>query len=284
MPHDIDFFDLAMEPGCTVNHIRVFARLRGFTEWRRGHKDYGWAWPSGETLASECGIGRRTVVRCLQWLAERGHIRSVARYDEAGHRTSNGYWMLTRDPTATPTTTQKRRKPKCHQTGTQADPGLSASGDTQAGFDLGVSGGTQAAPPKCQKRPRLSATMRGTGVPPGVPIGESPNGDSPEEPARNGNGKRRETHLTPYGDDWTARYGGEPPWGILAKCLTKPHQQLGERVLRPRWQEYLLRTEPAYVSVPKFVSTLGSYDPEAPRLSPRNARNRLALAQWRPSE
>lgn len=145
MSNDLAFYDLSMEPGCTINHIRVYARLRGYAEWRRSHPDYGWAWPSIATLAAEVAISARTVIRCLHWLSARGHLRAEARYDEAGYRTSNRYWMLGREPPAPAASLSDK-------IGTKAPPRLSA----------------KKRPPKCQKAPLLSATMVGT-----VPIPET---------------------------------------------------------------------------------------------------------------
>lgn len=263
MANDLDFFDLAMQPGCTINHVRVFARLRGFTRWDRKDPDYGWAWPAIDTLAGACEISRSTTLRCLKWLTEHRYIKPVSRYGTDGHRTSNAYWMLGRDIDAAPAPTRSRRGRLGVTGDTKADPGLSV----------------KSAEPKCQNTPGLSVTQGDT-----LTTSENDNtlettsgADAPGKP-------KRETWLTPYGDAWIARYGGEPPYKVMAKYLAKLHTDLGAPVLLPRWVSYLARTEPAYVSVPKFCATHGSYNGHAPDLTPRNARNRLALSTWTPDD
>lgn len=97
---------------------------------------------------------------------------------------------------------------------------------------------------------------------------------------------RPATWLTPYADDWTARYGGPPPFGQLAK-LRPAEIALGPEVARQAWRTYLVRTEAQFVNIPKFVSTIGVYSGSKPTLTgaerlTTEERSRIALANWVP--
>lgn len=55
---------------------------------------------------------------------------------------------------------------------------------------------------------------------------------------------------------WRRRYGGEPPWGRIAKQL-RPVST--ENDLIPRFSAYLAATDARYVNLLKFVETFGSW-------------------------
>lgn len=75
--------------------------------------------------------------------------------------------------------------------------------------------------------------------------------------------KRPDTWLTPYGQDWTEAYGGEPAWGELATYLRPLDEKHGLAHVRPRWCRYLAETEARFASPARFAKTFGAWDPAA---------------------
>jgi hypothetical protein len=69
----------------------------------------------------------------------------------------------------------------------------------------------------------------------------------------------RETWLTPYMEAWTNVYGGEPNAGLLAKSIRPLHDKHGQDLTLVAWRSYLAATEAAYVSLPKFSATFGTW-------------------------
>lgn len=91
---------------------------------------------------------------------------------------------------------------------------------------------------------------------------------SQQFPRKRGN----DTWLTPFGQEWRARYGGEPPWGRLGSALSPLCEKHGaERVLRA-WSAYLSATEGEFASPQRFASTFGRWDGTAPASQKIDAR------------
>ncbi len=79
---------------------------------------------------------------------------------------------------------------------------------------------------------------------------------------------KRETWLTPYGEAWSAAYGGEPSYPQLAKTLKPLVAEHGEAMVLTHWQSYLQQTPARYASPAKFGQTFASWAPTTPDLSP----------------
>lgn len=60
----------------------------------RANEDTGECWPGLSTVAKNCGMGRRTVERHIQALAELGLIAITARATDSGGQTSNLYRII----------------------------------------------------------------------------------------------------------------------------------------------------------------------------------------------
>ena len=71
--------------------------------------------------------------------------------------------------------------------------------------------------------------------------------------------RQRKTWLTPFGEAWHARYGGEPAYGELAAHLSplRADHVLGEML--EHWTRYLEATEAKYVSPARFAQTYGHW-------------------------
>ena len=93
-----------------------------------------------------------------------------------------------------------------------------------------------------------------------------------EEPESLRSSGSRNTWLTPFGTAWSARYGGEMPWGRAGSALSPLCEKHGaERVLRA-WIAYLSATEGEFASPQRFASTFGRWDGTAPasqKIDPR---------------
>jgi hypothetical protein len=75
------------------------------------------------------------------------------------------------------------------------------------------------------------------------------------------------TWLTPYIEAWVARYGGQPPIGILSRNLRPLEKQHPPIEILARWNYYLGQTDPQFVSAPKFAQTYGQWAPRAEPMS-----------------
>lgn len=91
---------------------------------------------------------------------------------------------------------------------------------------------------------------------------EEKNTDSLRE---SGSAKRgNDTWLTPFGDAWRARYGGELAWSRAGSAFSPLREEHGaERVLRA-WVRYVAATEAQFASPQRFASTFGQWDGTAP--------------------
>jgi hypothetical protein len=78
-------------------------------------------------------------------------------------------------------------------------------------------------------------------------------------PRSNGNGARkgRETWITPYSDQWRARYGGEPAYGPLCKAFKPLVEKHPPELVMGAWLAYLAATGASYASPQKFSQTFG---------------------------
>ena len=73
-----------------------------------------------------------------------------------------------------------------------------------------------------------------------------------------------DTWLTPFGDAWRARYGGELAWSRAGSAFSPLREEHGaERVLRA-WVRYVAATEAQFASPQRFASTFGQWDGTAP--------------------
>jgi hypothetical protein len=88
------------------------------------------------------------------------------------------------------------------------------------------------------------------------------------------------TWLTPYWDDWIARFGGKPPGGALAKTLKPLHDEHGETVVRAAWRRFLTENNAQYISIPKFGMTFGSWTGAKPQTLGRGDKSWVDAADW----
>lgn len=77
---------------------------------------------------------------------------------------------------------------------------------------------------------------------------------------QNGNGQQPQTWLTPFGDDWRERYGGELSYKQAAAALAPLVKQHTADRVRERWRNYLASTGPGFASPQKFAQTFGSWE------------------------
>lgn len=90
---------------------------------------------------------------------------------------------------------------------------------------------------------------------------ESPNGSvgRGRKPASKTRGGGRQTWLTPFGDAWLKRVGGEPIWGAMATALRKLVEKHGADEVVGIWRYYLENTEPQFCSPQSFASKYGTW-------------------------
>jgi hypothetical protein len=74
--------------------VRLYAILSRYAD------SDGWSWPSRKTLATRIGRSVDALDRAVRELVDYGMLTVVARYDDAGDRTSNGYTIARMNPAA----------------------------------------------------------------------------------------------------------------------------------------------------------------------------------------
>lgn len=72
--------------------VRLYAILSRYAD------SDGWAWPSRKTLAIRLGRSVDALDRAVRELVDAHMLTVVARFDDAGDRTSNGYTLVRMDP------------------------------------------------------------------------------------------------------------------------------------------------------------------------------------------
>lgn len=81
--------------------------------------------------------------------------------------------------------------------------------------------------------------------------------------------KARNTWMTPFGDIWLDRYGGEMSYKQAARPLRRLVEQHGQESVLKSFTRYCDKTDAEFASVPKFCSTYGrwngSHRPSKPR-------------------
>ena len=75
-------------------------------------------------------------------------------------------------------------------------------------------------------------------------------------------GNGRETPLTPFGDVWKAKYGGDPAYGRLGKALKPLLAAHAPDVVLRHWTHYLDQTEAEFASPERFAQTFGRWSPD----------------------
>lgn len=131
-------------------------------------------WPSHKKLAEDCELSVSTVRRHLAELEERGYLKIVPRYDDAGDRTSNEYLLQVRVRITTP-----------HDVD-EIEPEYQADEDHDAGADV-----SSSAEGGLFKLNRPSVQFEGTGLFTGeqaedIPDGTNSSGRLPPSPDGDG--------------------------------------------------------------------------------------------------
>jgi hypothetical protein len=86
----------------------------------------------------------------------------------------------------------------------------------------------------------------------------------------------RPTWLTPFGDAWKSRYGGEPAYKRLGKALKPLCATNTPDVVLRHWTYYLDQTEAEYASPERFAATFGRWSPD--QVAPPSVRPDPRLA------
>ena len=75
----------------------------------------------------------------------------------------------------------------------------------------------------------------------------------------------RETWATPYAIVWRDRFGGEPPWGQLARYIKPLQEKHGVEITVAAFIRFCAEADPKFVSLARFNQTFGTWLPEEPR-------------------
>lgn len=71
--------------------------------------------------------------------------------------------------------------------------------------------------------------------------------------------RKHETWLTIYGEAWTARFEGEPPWKQMAAYFAGLQKDKGPVHLLAAWKNYLGQADALHASPARFYQTYGSW-------------------------
>ena len=66
----------------------------------------------------------------------------------------------------------------------------------------------------------------------------------------------KDTWITPFCKIWEELQGGDIPMGIALKNLIGPVKKLGTAEVEKAFRIYLQKTDPQYISIPRFASTV----------------------------
>ncbi len=252
-----------------TSHMRVLY-------WIGQHADMsGKAFPSLRRVATLARLSLGTVSKAVHDLHEWGYLRVETQRRDDGGDAVNIYWLNLEQsiPDVAPPV-QSGKPPVQRPSRSKKTPPFSASErTTERPRSTAHSGDVNVILNKNAHKERSSIGADAPEVVQGLK----------SEPPANGNGKHRETWLTPYGERWSLLYGGEPAWGVLAKALAPLRAKHGDDVLIPAWERYLASTPAQYASPARFAQTLGTYLGGTPLAGTRDLKNRLAIEAWRNS-
>ena len=94
----------------------------------------------------------------------------------------------------------------------------------------------------------------------GKPALQSQSESEPQsEPTKPSRGFARATWLSPFAAVWTARYGGAPGFGVLAKHLSPLVDTNGSPMVLEHWTRYVAATDAPYASPARFAQTFGAW-------------------------
>lgn len=125
----------------------------------------------------------------------------------------------------------------------------------------------------------VSATVCGTGQDKTEPTTKSKEQEPSPRTAGAGKGKTgRPTWLTPYGEVWREKFGGELPWGPAADALAPLRKEWGEDETLRRWKNYIATATAQYVNPARFASTWNRWN-HAADIAPRNGAKPSAAEQ-----